>query len=82
MATKAAAAAKANAEKTKAERAEDARWRTCPGYSPLQRRVIKVDGTIVLCDHRSWNGQEMVFCRRSGQPPQAQNAPPPTVLTN
>jgi hypothetical protein len=74
-ATKAAA----RAEKTKAEKEEDAKWRTCPGCAPLQRRVVNVGGAILMCAHNAWSARDyrMLPCPGSGQPPtpQAEDAP-------
>ena len=44
-----AATAKADAEKTKAERAEDAKWRTCPGCD-MERRVMTWSEVIMQGD--------------------------------
>ena len=70
--------AKANAEKTKAERAEDARWARCNGCD-MSRRIV--DGMMV--EHNRWDvtTQGMVWCSGSGQPVQA-GAAPQAVFTD
>ena len=90
-ATTKAAKMKANAELTKAERAEAARWKVCNSCG-MERRLRAVDdGTMVWVNHNRYvpveraPGQlpgEMQPCPGSGQQPAPQDAPPPTVFTD
>jgi len=62
--------AKANAEKSKAARAEDARWSRCNGCD-MQRRIVDADGVKVMVEHNKYDvmTQGMVWCSGSSLPP-------------
>ena len=75
--------AKANAEKTKAERAEDARWKVCNSCGMERRLRPTVDGdgappgTMVWAAHNRWDARQyaMVPCLGSLKPTVSVAAP-------